>query len=155
MKLNIKNYKAILAEKQLSDEYVRKATGLSEKKYQWIMDRGFVENETLDMIVDAVGCKFSDILGSDYEGYSENIIEWVKDGKTATLSLSQRRIISRVKKLAEKYPEKIQILSENKDGSLYAHIPVDWVKIAPLARRTESQREASRRNMEKIRQSDE
>ena len=136
MKLNIKNYKAILAEKQLSDEYVRKATGLSEKKYQWIMDRGFIENETLDMIVDAVGCKFSDILSSDYEGYSENVIEWVKDGKQATLSLSQRRTITRIKELAESYPKECQVLAENKDGSVYAHIPVKWIRINPRRAKT-------------------
>ncbi len=141
MKLNIKNYKAILAEKQLSDEYVRKATGLSEKKYQWIMDRGFIENETLDMIVDAVGCKFSDILSSDYEGYSENVIEWVKDGKQATLSLSQRRTITRIKELAESYPKECQVLAENKDGSVYAHIPVKWIRINPPRELSEEQRQ--------------
>lgn len=141
MRLNIKNYKAILAEKQLSHEYVRKATGLSEKKYQWIMDRGFVENETLDMIVDAVGCKFSDILGSDYERYSENVIEWVKDGEQATLSLSQRRTITRIKELAESYPKECQVLAENKDGSVYAHIPVKWIRINPPRELSEEQRQ--------------
>lgn len=35
----------------------------------------------------------------------ENAIEWLKDEKRATLSLSQRRTISRVKQLAEQYPE--------------------------------------------------
>ena len=38
------------------------------------------------------------------EGYSENVIEWIKDEKRATLTLSQRRTISRVKKAGHTVP---------------------------------------------------
>lgn len=61
----------------------------------------------------------------------ENVIEWIRDEKRATLSLSQRRTISRVKQLAEQYPEQCQIVAENKDSSVYAHVPVSWVKLSP------------------------
>ena len=88
-----------------------------------------------------LGCKFSDILSSDYEGYSENVIEWVKDGKQATLSLSQRRTITRIKELAESYPKECQVLAENKDGSVYAHIPVKWIRINPPRELSEEQRQ--------------
>ncbi|MDE5717126.1 MAG: hypothetical protein K2I53_05825 [Lachnospiraceae bacterium] len=81
------------------------------------------------------------MLRSDYNEYSENVIEWVKDAKKATLTLSQRRTISRVKRLAKRYPDKCQILAENKDGSIYAHIPVSWVRINPEMKLTDEQRQ--------------
>ena len=74
------------------------------------------------------------------EGYSENVIEWIKDEKRATLTLSQRRTISRVKKLATQYPEQCQVVAENKDGSICAHIPVSWIRINPGMELTEEQR---------------
>lgn len=141
MRLHIENYRAVLADKQISDEDVRKFVGLSKRTYSWILDNGFIECETLERIADALGCDPGDILRPDYEGYSENVIEWVKDEKMATLTLSQRRLISRVKRLADRYPDQCQILAENKDGSLYAHIPVGWIKINPPKELTEEQRQ--------------
>lgn len=140
MRLNTDNYRAILKEKRLSDEYVQKVTGLSKMTYFWILENGFIECETLERIADAVGCKVGDILRPDYEGYSENVIEWVRDGERATLSLSQRRTISRVKQLAKSHPEECQIVAENKDGSICAHIPVSWVRINPSRELSDEQR---------------
>lgn len=140
MRLNVSNYLDILSKKQLTDEYVQKATGLSKMTYLWILKRGFIECSTLERIADAVGCPVEDILSPDYEGYAENVIEWVKDDKRATLSLSQRRTITRIKELAEKYPDKCEILAEDKDGSLYAHIPVEWVRINPGMNLTDEQK---------------
>lgn len=77
----------------------------------------------------------------------ENVIEWIRDEKRATLSLSQRRTISRVKKLAEQYPDQCEIVAENEDGSICAHIPVSWVKISPPKKVSDKQREASHNNM--------
>lgn len=155
MRLNVDCYRRILAEKGLSDAEAVKATGLSERTYKWILENGFIECETLERIADAVGCQVGEILKPDYEGYAENVIEWVKDEKRATLSLSQRRTISRVKQLAEQYPEQCQVLAENKDGSLYAHVPVSWIRINPGMELTEEQREKKaetmRENMSKCR----
>lgn len=141
MRLNTSNYQAILDEKQLSHEYVQKTTGLSKKAYSWILDSGSAEYETLERIADVVGCLPGEIIRADYEGYSENVIEWVKDQKTATLTLSQRRVISRVKKLAESHPDHCQLVAENKDGSICAHIPVNWIRINPPRELSEEQRQ--------------
>lgn len=81
------------------------------------------------------------------EGCIENVIEWLKDEQRATLSLSQRRTIFRVKKLAAQYPDQCQIVAENKDGSICAHVPVNWVKIGPPKMVSDKQREISRNNM--------
>ncbi len=84
-------------------------------------------------------------------GFNENCIEWVKDQERTTVSLSQRRIISRVEKLALERPEECQIVARNADGSICAHVPVTWIKISPPAIRTENQREQARLNVMKIR----
>lgn len=147
MRLNVDHYRRILTEKRLLDEEVIKTTGLSKMTYDWILDNGFIECETLERIADAIGCKVGDILRPDFDGCTENAIEWIKDGERATLTLSQRRTISRVKRLAAKYPERCKILVENKDGSVYAHIPTSWIKISPPRELTESQIEVAKENL--------
>lgn len=79
----------------------------------------------------------------------ENVIEWIEDQERATVTLSQRRTITKIRKLAELHPDEVQILYENKDGSIMAHVPTRWVRINPPAKRSENQREAARKNMTK------
>lgn len=140
MRLNVDNYRSILSKSGLNDAEVCKCTGLSEKTLLWILDNGAIEVSTLERIADALGCNTGEIALEDIGSCTENVIEWQRDAQRATLSLSQRRTITMVKRLAEKYPEKCQIVAENKDGSICAHVPVEWIKIAPLAQRTEKQR---------------
>lgn len=73
--------------------------------------------------------------------YRENNIEFYSNAETATCSFSQGRYVSRIKKLAEKYPDDVQITAENKDGSIVAHFPVKWVKINPPKQLSEETRE--------------
>lgn len=81
----------------------------------------------------------------------ENVIEFIKGENRATVTFSQGRYKSRIKNLAERHPEECQIIAENKDGSICAHIPVSWVKINPSMKLTEEQREKmaerARRNL--------
>lgn len=56
------------------------------------------------------------------ENCIENVIEFIGDEKRATVTFSQGRYKSRIRKLAEEHPEECQIMAENKDGSLCAHI---------------------------------
>ena len=95
----------------------------------------------------AAGVALKKIVRPDPSDNVENGIEFIKDAKTATVQFCQGRYKSRIKKLAEKYPEDCAILAENKDGTLLAHIPVEWVKISPPAARSELQRELSRERM--------
>lgn len=145
MRLDVDNYRRILNEKKLLDEEVIKATGLAKKTYEWILKNGFIESETLERIADAIDCKVGDILKADPlpkdEKCTENMIEWVKNEERATLTLSQRRTISRVKKLAKSHPKECHILVENEDGSVYAHIPVSWIKINPSRELSEEQKQ--------------
>lgn len=61
---------------------------------------------------------------------NENVIEFLRGATTATVSFSQGRFISKIKKLAEKYPDEVEIVAENKDGSIVAHIPTRYIKIS-------------------------
>lgn len=82
----------------------------------------------------------------NYEYSQENCIEFLRGAKTATVCFSQGRYISKIKKLAEKYPEEVQITAENKDGSIVAHIPVSYIKI------NNSKREISEEERELLRE---
>lgn len=80
----------------------------------------------------------------DYELSQENAISFLKGSDTATVTFSQGRYITRIKKLAEKYPDEVQICSENKDGSIVAHIPTKYIKIsANKSNMTEEQKIAN------------
>lgn len=59
----------------------------------------------------------------------ENVIEWCNGDDTISVTLNQVKFITRVRKLAEKYPDKVQILAENKDGSIFAHLPLKSLKL--------------------------
>ena len=66
----------------------------------------------------------------NYDIGQENAISFLKGSKTSTVTFTQGRFISKIKKLAEQYPDEVQITAENKDGSIVAHIPVSYIHIS-------------------------
>lgn len=147
MRLNRKKFKQVMDEKKISPKEVRLRTGLSEITFNWIMANGFAESCTLECLADAVGRKMGEITAPEISGSDENVIEFTRDADRATVTLSQGRYKSRVRKLAAEHPEECQILAENSDGSLCAHIPVSWVKISPPRVLNEKQLETVRGNL--------
>jgi len=77
----------------------------------------------------------------------ENVIEFLLNQEQATLTLSQGRFKSRIRKLSISHPEECRIIAENKDGSICAHIPISWVKFGPPRTVTEEQAENARQRM--------
>mgnify|MGYP000052028622 FL=1 len=75
------------------------------------------------------------------DGCNENVIEFMTNDIRATLSFSQGRYKSVIRKLAEKRPEDCQIIADNEDGSICAHVPVSWLRISPPRQYTEEQRQ--------------
>ena len=61
----------------------------------------------------------------------ENAIEFFTGQTKATVSFCSPKYINRLNKLKEKYPEEVEILAVNEDGSVYAHVPTKWIKINP------------------------
>jgi hypothetical protein len=76
------------------------------------------------------------------ESFNENVIEFITNDKTATVTFSQGRYVSKIKKLAEKFPDEVKIVYTNKDGSIVAHVPVSAIKLNIVKRElTEEQRQ--------------
>ena len=61
---------------------------------------------------------------------TENLIEWITDSKVATVTFSQKRYITKLRKLCEKYPDMARIDVENADGSVTGHISIKAVKLS-------------------------
>lgn len=76
----------------------------------------------------------------------ENNIEWLNGQQTVTVTLSQGKFINKVKKLAEQR-EDVEIVAENKDGSICAHLPLKFIKISAPRQLTEEQRERARERL--------
>lgn len=62
------------------------------------------------------------------EGNKENAIEWLTGQNVITLSLTQERMINKVRKLKQKFPKEVKIRT-NEDGSIYAKIPLSYLKL--------------------------
>ena len=79
-------------------------------------------------------------------GENENAIEWLDSRDKATVTLHGGRLKNRVMRLAEEYPDEVEIRREpdGNGGFLVAKIPVKWVKITPPRRLelTDEQKEA-------------
>lgn len=89
--------------------------------------------------------------GRNYEFDNENVLEWITGDKTATVTLSQKRLISRVEKLAQEHPEEVQIVHRNRT-SIVAHIPAAYIKLNPPLNLSEEQRSRMSQAMNKIRE---
>lgn len=62
------------------------------------------------------------------ERNTENVIEWLEGQDTATVTCSSR-FKSKIKKLAERFPEEVKVIAENRDNTIMAHVPLSWVNI--------------------------
>jgi hypothetical protein len=87
---------------------------------------------------------------------NENAIEWLRDQDRITVTLSDRKMINKVKRIAEKHPQDVEILAlpENNGGYLYARLPLVCLNLRDPGRRTEKtpeQIEAMRERMNRLR----
>ena len=61
----------------------------------------------------------------------ENVIEWIRGDKVVTVTFAgNTRYNSKVKKLAEQYPGEVEIIANNPDGSVVAHLPLSYIKVS-------------------------
>lgn len=69
-------------------------------------------------------------------------------GEKAYFSSDERKWISKIRKLAEKYPDEVRIIAlpENNDGCIYVELPTSWLKVQPPIKRelTEEERQELR-----------
>lgn len=85
----------------------------------------------------------------------ENVIEFLLNQKVMAVTLTQRKFIKKVREYAEKYPDEVRIERENNDGSIFAKLPTNYLRITrPPEGRVVSEEEKAelRERFEKARQ---
>lgn len=73
----------------------------------------------------------------------ENAIEWYNGQDIITITLSQKKFINKVLKLAEDFPNEVKIDKINEDGTLLAHIPLKYLRISRPRELSEEERKAA------------
>ena len=79
----------------------------------------------------------------------ENVIEWLTNKDKAKLTFGQQKYISKIRKLAENNPDKVKLYN-NDDGSIFATVPLSWIKISPPRKVSDEQREAAAERFRKM-----
>lgn len=141
MRLDRKKFQKIIDREKWTEEIICHRTGLTRRSVKWIMKNGEVSEDALEKIADMAGVEVGEISLPDITAFNDNVIEFLKDNERATVSFSQGRYKTRIRTLAKQRPEACQIVAENKDGSLCAHIPTSWVKIIPTRELSDEQRQ--------------
>lgn len=59
---------------------------------------------------------------------NENVIEWLDGEDVIAVTLHQKRFVNQVRNLA-KQDKNVEILAENSDGSIFAHLPISCLKL--------------------------
>lgn len=59
---------------------------------------------------------------------NENVIEWLDGEDVIAVTLHQKRFVNQVRNLA-KQDKNVTILAENSDGSIFAHLPISYLKL--------------------------
>ncbi len=109
------------------------------------INQSFLKDDDKPIILDTFDAACEEV-DTEYTGETtqENAIEFIKNSDTATVTFSQGRYVSKMKKLAEKHPDEVKIVAENEDGSIVAHIPTRYIHISNSKREiTEEQRNAA------------
>ncbi len=153
MRLNRKKFQEIAEREKWTEDIICHRTGLTRRSVKWIMNNGEVSEDALERIADMAGIEVGEVSLPDITAFNDNVIEFLKDHERATVSFSQGRYKTRIRNLAKQRPEECQIVAENKDGSLCAHIPTSWIRINPGMELTDEQREEKAETMRKLRDS--
>ncbi len=59
----------------------------------------------------------------------ENVIEWITGDPYMTMTLTDRRLINKVRKLADELHDSRCVPIENADGSVFTHLPLSALKL--------------------------
>jgi hypothetical protein len=63
------------------------------------------------------------------ERLKENVIEWITGDDTIACTFSQRKYITKVLKLRDKQPNLVSNFVQNRDGSIFCHLPLKALKL--------------------------
>lgn len=68
-------------------------------------------------------------------GDNENVIEWITGQDYIACTFTQKKYINKVRKIALQMPEKVPVFVENKDGSIFCHLPLKALKLSVITRK--------------------
>ena len=82
---------------------------------------------------------------------NEFAIEWTKDRDYTGVTVPTGTALkSKLMRYAHEKSEEVKLMAENKDGSAFFHIPINYVKISPPRKVSEEQREAAGERFRKM-----
>ena len=82
---------------------------------------------------------------------NEFAIEWTKDRNYAGVTVpSGTALKSKLMRYTQERPDEVKLIAENKDGSAFFHIPINYVKVSPPRKVSEAQREAAGERFRKM-----
>lgn len=82
---------------------------------------------------------------------NEFCIEWIKGNDYAGVTVpSGTALKSKLMRYAQERPDEVKLMVENKDGSAFFHIPINYVKVSPPRKISEEQREAAGERFRKM-----
>ena len=76
---------------------------------------------------------------------NENVIEWLTNDDHIAVTFTQKKYVNKIKKYA-KEDDRIYLV-ENEDGSVFARLPIRYLKINKPRTMTEEQKEAARERL--------
>lgn len=82
----------------------------------------------------------------------ENCIEWIEGDKTMTVTTYRKGLIRKIKAISEENPSEAQIIKENQDGSICAHVSLACLKIHAKRKLSEEQKQEIRNRFAKSRE---
>lgn len=85
----------------------------------------------------------------------ETSIERIQGDNYCCITTGERKFINKLKTLADKHPDQVEIKFINEDGSVLAYVPYDWFRFVKPPRNvsmTNEQREAAKQRMLKARE---
>ena len=83
---------------------------------------------------------------------NENCVEFLNNQKTMTVSFCSQKWITKIKKLSQSNPDDVEIIAENKDGSICAKLPIKYLKISSPRKVSDEQRQKASERFKKLRE---
>ena len=83
---------------------------------------------------------------------NENCVEFLNNQKTMTVSFCSHKWITKIKKLSQSNPDDVEIIAENKDGSICARLPIKYLKISAPRKVSDEQRQKASERFKKLRE---
>ena len=90
---------------------------------------------------------------SPINNMNEFAINWLKGANYAEVTApSGSALKSKLLSLAEKYPDEVTNVVINKDGSIFCHVPVSYVKVSHPRKISDEQKKAAAERFKQIRE---